>query len=144
MSRPDKDVLDKVRQWLEYADEDLRLARHGLKLSTGCPYRLIAYHAQQCAEKYIKAYLVYFGIDFPYSHNIARLLELFPPDDPLAGDLVDAEELTPFAVTARYPGEGEAVSGEDCGWAIGLATMVRDKIRESLRQKGLTLSDNSQ
>jgi HEPN domain-containing protein len=77
MSKPDRDVLVKVRQWLEYADEDLRLARHGLTLSTGCPYRLIAYHAQQCVEKYIKAYLVYHEIDFPYSHNIARLLELF-------------------------------------------------------------------
>jgi hypothetical protein len=45
MKAPHKEVLRKVVKWLNYADEDLRLARHGLILKTGCPYRLIAYHA---------------------------------------------------------------------------------------------------
>ena len=72
----DSEILRKVIQWLKYGDEDLRLARHGLTLTSGVPYRLIAYHAQQCAEKYLKAFLVYHRIDFPYTHNIGRLLEL--------------------------------------------------------------------
>ena len=42
----DPAILKKVIQWLEFADEDLRLARHGLTLTSGVPYRLIAYHAQ--------------------------------------------------------------------------------------------------
>jgi HEPN domain-containing protein len=41
---------DKVYQWIKYADEDLSLAKHGLTLSTTAPYRLLAYHAQQCAD----------------------------------------------------------------------------------------------
>ena len=50
MSAPDA-VVRKVLQWLDYADEDLRLAQHGLDMSIAPPpYRLIAYHAQQCAE----------------------------------------------------------------------------------------------
>ena len=47
MSANDDDILKKVKQWLAYADEDLRLARHGMTLSTDVPHRLIAYHAQQ-------------------------------------------------------------------------------------------------
>jgi hypothetical protein len=42
-----------------HADEDLRLARHAFKLKSATPYKLIAYHAQQCAEKCLKAYLVF-------------------------------------------------------------------------------------
>ena len=39
-----------VKQWLEHAEEDLRLAKHAFKLSSSRPNKLIAYHAQQCAE----------------------------------------------------------------------------------------------
>lgn len=55
MSVPDEVIRQKVVQWLAYGDEDLRLARHGLTMPGGCSYRLIAYHAQQCAEKHLKA-----------------------------------------------------------------------------------------
>ena len=73
---PDPEILRKVRLWLEYADEDLRLAIHGMKILEPCPFRLVAYHAQQCVEKLLKAYLIYQGVDFPYTHNISALLEL--------------------------------------------------------------------
>ena len=69
-------VLEKVAQWLAHADEDLRWAQHGFAVVGGNPYQLIAYHAQQAVEKNLKAYLVLEGVDFPYTHNIARLLEL--------------------------------------------------------------------
>jgi len=49
MNAINDEIIKKVYQWTTYAEEDLRLARHALTLSTGCPYRLIANHAQQCA-----------------------------------------------------------------------------------------------
>lgn len=76
MSAIDPTVLKWVRQWISYAEDDFRLARHALSLSSDVPYRLIAYHAQQCAEKYLKAYLVSHNTDFPYTHNIKALLKL--------------------------------------------------------------------
>ena len=76
MSDVESEIVRKVRQWLRHADEDLRLARHGLTLRTRCPHRLVAYHAQQCAEKSLKAYLVFHKVDFPFTHNLARLREL--------------------------------------------------------------------
>ena len=47
-----------------------------MTMSTAIPYRLVAYHAQQCAEKCLKAYLVAGLTDFPCTHNIGVLLEL--------------------------------------------------------------------
>jgi HEPN domain-containing protein len=70
MSAIEAEIRRKVIQWLNYADEDIQLARHALTLTTGVPYRLVAYHAQQCAEKSLKAYLVCHRIDFPYTQNI--------------------------------------------------------------------------
>ena len=59
MKLPDPAVLEKVRQWLAYGDEDLCVARHGFSMPEGPPSRVIAFHAQQCAEKHLKAYLVF-------------------------------------------------------------------------------------
>jgi HEPN domain-containing protein len=76
MKLPDVPVIEKVRQWLAYADEDLRVARHGFSMPETPPCRTIAFHAQQCAEKHLKAYLVFHGVDFPFTHNVRRLLDL--------------------------------------------------------------------
>jgi len=86
-----QEILRKVQQWLSYADDDPRLAQHGLMLTDGCSYRLIAHYAQQCVEKHPTAYLVYQGVDFPYTDNISGLLELCADEAAWADTLQDAE-----------------------------------------------------
>ncbi|MCX5803195.1 MAG: HEPN domain-containing protein [Proteobacteria bacterium] len=143
MARPsmsvNKEVKQKVKEWIVYGDEDLRLARHALKLLSGCPYRLIAYHAQQCAEKYLKAYLVFHLVDFPYTHNISHLLELCSEKTDWLKKLGSAEELTPYAITARYPGEDEKVTKKEAIRAINLAADVRRVVRKALSNEGFNL-----
>lgn len=124
-------IIDKVKKWISYAEEDLRLAKYGLKMSSSCPYRLIAYHAQQCAEKYLKAYLVFSKIDFPYTHNIRVLLKLCNKD--WAKELKEAEKLTPFAITTRYPGEDEEVTKKEAQETIKIAEKVRHGIRKVMQ-----------
>ena len=133
MNVPRDVVLKRVRKWIQFADEDLRLAEHALKLSSGCPYRLIAYHAQQCAEKYIKSFLVFHEIEFPYTHNLRKLLQLCGKD--IRQTLEDADNLTPFAVTTRYPGIDEEVSKVEALSAIKIAKTVKRQILEQLSEK---------
>jgi len=137
MTAPLEELARQAHQWVVYADEDLVLARHGLTLGDEAPLRLIAYHAQQCAEKYPKAYLVWKGIDFPYTHNIARLLELVGTQEPWAQELMDAARLTPFAITARYPSEDSEVEREEVEWTIVIAESVRQAVRQALMAEGL-------
>lgn len=140
MSVPEADILHKVRQWLAYADEDLRLARHGLTMSVAPPpYRLIAYHAQQCAEKCLKAYLVLRRVDFPYTHNLAHLLDLCAAHARWTEDLRDAEELTPFAITVRYPGEDKEVTQTEAVRALDLAERVRTTVRGAMLETRIAL-----
>jgi len=131
MRKNDRNIQKKVSEWLSFADDDIGLARHALMLEGKCPYRLIAYHAQQCVEKHLKAYLIFHYVDFPYTHNISRLLELC--DEHTATNWIEelkiAEELTPFAITTRYPGQDEEVSKEE---AIRTAERVREVVRKVL------------
>ncbi len=99
MRTPDEPTAQKVRQWLAYADEDLRLATYAMDMpSEERPSRLVAYHAQQSAEKCLKAYLVCCGADFPYTHNISTLLELCSDYADWSLSLREAEELTDYAL----------------------------------------------
>ncbi len=120
-------VLAKVRRWVAYADEDLALARHALTLRDA-PYRLIAYHAQQCVEKYLKGCLVFLEVDVPYTHNIARLRELAIEHLQDSEELRESEQLTPYAVTARYPGEDEEVGREESESAVVIAEKARQTL----------------
>jgi len=138
---PNPEVLRNAKRWLALADEDLRLARHGFALSEAPPYRLIAFHAQQCAEKHLRAYLTFRGVDFPYTHNIAHLVEICSDERAWPGTLSAAEELSPFAVSARYPGEEDDVSREEATRAVEIAVQVREAVREALESEGLVLED---
>jgi len=139
MKTPNEEVQRKVREWLTYADDDLRFAHIGLALpgEQHPPYHLVAYHAQQCAEKYLKAYLVCHGVDFPRTHNISTLLELCSDHAEWPLTLRDAEELTDYAVATRYPGEAAGVTAQDAQRAIENAERVCNRVRAALRELGM-------
>jgi HEPN domain-containing protein len=80
MSPKKEDILEKAKQWIELAEEDLSVAKFALTMESNVPYRIIAFHCQQCAEKYIKSLLILFNIDFPYTHDIEKLLEISPTE----------------------------------------------------------------
>ena len=142
MSIPDQDHINRVLLWMSYADEDLDLANYALKMPGIRSYRLIAFHAQQCAEKYLKAYLVYHDIDFPYTHDIRKLLKL-------CGNAIwiekikNAEELTSFAVTTRYPMLDEKVTENEAVEAVNLASIVRKTIRKALLDEGMNIEEDA-
>jgi len=99
--------LELTVQWVTKAEEDLRLARHGLKMGGDCPFGLICFHAQQVAEKYIKAVLTYHQIQFRKSHDLKELARLLPKGiSPGVGGRILAE-LSEHGVRPRYPYIGE-------------------------------------
>ena len=141
MANPDPDILKTVAQWLRFADEDLNMASDALSCGRSRSYRLIAYHAQQCAEKCLKAYLVFHSEDFPYTHNIRRLLKLCGKHATWTQNLKEAEELTPYAITTRYPGEDAEVTEAEANEAIKIARRVRDRVRTELKLLGMDLKE---
>jgi len=64
---------------------------------------IVGFHAQQAAEKASKAALAATGRDFPFTHNIALLMQLCKDagiELPAALDKLDL--LTPYGVAGRY------------------------------------------
>ena len=90
-------------------------------------------------EKYLKAYLVLKGIDFPYTHNISHLLELCGGQAQWAQSLNDAEELTPYAISTRYPGDEDLVTQEEARRAVKIAHSVQEVVRQALYDEGMPL-----
>lgn len=139
MNDNDDDIIVKVRHWVELADEDLRVAKFTLKMKSNVPYRIIAFHSQQSAEKYIKALLVFHKIDFPYTHNIEKLLELTPKEYNLVSKLLTAGDLTDYAVAKRYPDFYQKLTKKTALETIVLAEKVRKTINSIFRKLDIHL-----
>ena len=117
-----------VRQWLRKADEDLAAARLLMTERPDLRYAS-AFHAQQAAEKYLKATLVWHQVEFPKTHDIDLLLNLVATaDSALIAGLGGAEELTVYGVEARYPGDLPDPTLTQVREAFGLAELVRDAV----------------
>jgi len=127
--RPRDEVIrDLARQWLTKADQDLAVAAH--LLSEEAPFlTAAAFHAQQAAEKYLKALLVRHQVEFPKTHDLGELLDLLATADAaLAQQLRAAEGLNPYAVDTRYPGDCPEMTVQDGRQAVALATQVKEQV----------------
>jgi HEPN domain-containing protein len=99
-----KSRADLVRGWLRKSQSDLDSA--GLCLASAKALDAVCFHAQQAAEKCLKAYLVAKGIEFPFVHNIEKLVELCALVDAAFSALKPlGQSLTPYAVELRYDEE---------------------------------------
>ncbi|NKB71877.1 MAG: HEPN domain-containing protein [Candidatus Latescibacteria bacterium] len=133
MRTPDQAKWDFVEQWLAKAGSDLRVAQ--LLLDSDLEdFENVGFHAQQAAEKYIKAVLVRHQVEFPKTHDIGRLRMLVDSfDSDLAAALAPADDLTPYGVEFRYPGDLESVSLEQGQQVCQLAEQTRGLVLQHLK-----------
>ena len=95
-----------VRDWVVKAEEDCETARLLVRKRKPNLSNAVCFHAQQCAEKYLKAFLIFHRIAFLKTHDLLDLLELAKRADPTLELLrPDLAQLEPYAVEYRYPGE---------------------------------------
>jgi HEPN domain-containing protein len=125
---PERHPPDDPREWLNRARSDLLLAKsyeEGIYLEDLC------FHAQQAAEKAIKALLIRRGIEFPYVHDISDLMTLLEgAGEFLSESIRKGETLTRFAVFTRYPGVSPPVSHEEYEEALNLASEIVQWVKE--------------
>ncbi len=92
--------MSEVKSWLEMAAEDLTTAKlafeHGL-------FRQTCFHAQQCAEKALKAFLLSKGENLPRTHNLVDLYEISKGHGFSAELREDLAVLSGFYLPTRYP-----------------------------------------
>jgi HEPN domain-containing protein len=104
-----------TREWVAKSEGDFVSAQRELRARKAPNYDSACFHAQQCAEKLLKALLQEENMPFGKTHNLIALLELLLPRRPglelLRSHL---EYLTAFSVQFRYPGESadRAIAGD--------------------------------
>lgn len=119
--------------WLKNAISDLAIAQ--IELPEGGMYEQLCFHAQQAAEKSIKALLLHLGIDFPFTHNIQLLVSLLPLDIQSQPDFREAVILTSYAVLTRYPGELELVTIDRYNEAVQIASAVVELVEGYIKEQ---------
>ena len=119
--------------WMRNARGDMAMAR--IDLPEDATYEQLCFHAQQAAEKSLKALLTHLGIDFPYTHNIGLLVSLLPSDMQSVSALSEAVILTPFAVLTRYPGRMDPVTQDQYAEAVQTASAVVDWVSAFIMKK---------
>jgi len=132
MRSPEQVNWDFVQEWLAKAEEDLLVARELMERER-ISYDPVGFHAQQAAEKFLKALLTRHQIPFPKTHNIGQLLELAEKALPgIQERLNEAHALSPYGVEIRYPGDRPALNRQTGEQAVVLAKQVRTVVREKL------------
>lgn len=120
-----------VAEWVEKADGDYRTAEREVRVRQAPSFDAVCFHAQQCAEKYLKAFLVQQRIPFRPIHDLEVLLQLAIP---ASADLETIRDgcllLNDYAVDIRYP--GEAATREEAQTAVEAMRIVRVALRSKL------------
>ncbi len=118
-------------EWVEKAEGDYASAQRELRARKSPNYDSACFHAQQCAEKYLKARLQEADISFPKTHDLTNLLDLLLPVEPCFENLrILLVPLTTHAVNFRYPGEFS--TKEIAKIAVHDCKIVRQQLRRSL------------
>ena len=113
--------LDDAKVWMEYSESDLRAAQTLLESRDFFPLQ-ICFLSQQCAEKAIKAILVFEEVNFPKGWKVK-------------GQFPDLAELTIWAVESRYPGDMPEISEKEARETLQLAEAVFDAVTAELKER---------
>jgi HEPN domain-containing protein len=120
-----------LAEWIAKAEGDYATAERELHARKRLNHDAVCFHAQQMAEKYLKAFLFQNGVDFPKIHNLIELLQLGLPLDPslnMHRELFD--RLEDCAVQFRYPGLSE--DRDEARLAFQTARRIRAIPRQKL------------
>lgn len=114
----------EIKRWLIKADHDVKAADASLKLEP--PLTDVAcFHAQQCAEKSLKAFMVFHDRQVLKTHDLLKLLMICAEYDPSFNDWETAlSDMTAYAITQRYPDDWREILLPEAQEAVGNAKEV--------------------
>ncbi len=105
--------MKEFEKWFKKAEGDLMIIQSVISLQNA-PYDLCCFHAQQAAEKYLKAYLIANNIQFPKTHDLIRLLIICKQKNISFSEIdKNCEGITDYGVSPRYPDDIDDLTIKD-------------------------------
>ncbi len=125
---------ESLDAWIEKAEEDFKAALTLLRQRKGPARNVICFECQQCAEKYLKGFLVRHRISFPKTHDLRELTEqCIKVDNTFTLIAPRVVLLKNYAVPYRYPGADATM--DDAREAAAIMKEVRKFVRARLGLK---------
>ncbi len=122
-----------VAEWVSKAEGDFPTAGRELRARKSPNYDAFCFHAQQCAEKYLKAVLQENGKRIPKIHFLLELLAMILKFDGSFEFLKSAlEVLEEYAVRFRYPGHFAEKDEAQAAYAAAVAIRKFSRHKMSL------------
>lgn len=137
----DPDLRREIAEWLRYARDDLEVA--DLVIEGGSVPRAACFHAQQAAEKAIKACLLFLQEGVPRSHDLELLAGTLPEGWRLRENPSSLTDLSAWAVEPRYPGDLPDATEEQAEAAVEQARNAYETTLEDLKSHGYEPEENS-
>src|SRR5580698_2171260 len=122
-------IEDLMSVWIRKAETGLHAAEV-LAANVEADFTLretVGFQCQQAVEKYVKALLTYYQVEFPKTHEIGQLLLLLSTVNPAAAEALNGTAwLTPFGVDIRYADDAAQILPGDEIKAIEDARLAKE------------------
>ena len=118
-----------TQEWIDKSEGDWATLMREYRARKKPNYDAVCFHAQQCAEKYLKARLQEAGIHFAKTHNLLNLLNDLLPIEPAWTNLHKSlASLTVYAVKYRYP--GDSADKAEAQESVKNCRLIRKTVRQ--------------
>jgi HEPN domain-containing protein len=118
--------MEEVQDWLKKAERDLHIARIAVKELI---YEDACFHAQQAAEKALKALYIKQKNALKKIHDLTALgKEVNAPNE----IILLCNDLNPYYIATRYPGPDEPIEKEEAQEVVGKTEKVIEWVKERL------------
>jgi HEPN domain-containing protein len=95
-------------EWILFANNDLITAKHIYENMYPKQVYISSYLSHQCAEKSLKAILVFHDCEPPKIHNLSKLCEMCSEYDETFSEIFElCTRINQFGVESRYPNNVE-------------------------------------
>ncbi|MCL2111047.1 MAG: HEPN domain-containing protein [Clostridiales bacterium] len=116
--------IDLISEWLDTARNDYIAAKHLFEDIRPRQIEIASYHCQQSVEKSLKAFLIFNGIDPPYTHNLEDLCSKCEESESGFSAFADScVKLSPYATVTRYPKKAD-ITEEEAAYAVEKAKEI--------------------
>ena len=127
-------MQELTKEWVDKAESDFYSADLLLHAGEVPVPDYACFHCQQCAEKYLKAYLQENAVEFERKHDLIPLLNMcLSLDKEFQVFEDDLYNLDRYAVIVRYP--GIIIKADTAEAALDAAERVRQFVRKKLKIK---------
>ena len=131
----EEDRLEQTRLWIRQARTDLGMADMVLASGQMDPDPA-CYHAQQAAEKALKAVLIFLQVQYPFTHDLDAIREQIPRGWGVREEFRNLKKLSDWSFKARYPGGWALPTRADATEATRLARAIYESVLRDLSAHG--------